>query len=567
MTSLFQPFIELWKRLSIGQRAGLIAGVGILAAIVLGTVNYATRPVMVTLYSGLNPQDAGKVVEELREKKIPVEVSANGSTVKVPQASVGELRLAFASQGIPSSGGLGYELFDKPMLGMTDFMQRMNLHRALEGEIARTIEEIEAVDKARVHLVTPTPRLFREDQKPATASIILQLKPGAVISREQVHSIAYMTAYAVEGLEVEHITVVDTRGNLLSEKTAQDEFAGLSNSQLEVQKSVESDLEQKALALLENALGPGKAEVKVTAKLNWNRLERTVENYDGDRAATLSEERNEATGDQTDQGSGTSERSVTNFQIPRTVEKYIPETGNVERLTASVVVDGVRSTQKNAEGNDTVLYRDRTPQELDKLRTLVATAIGYDLDRQDELTVVSFPLGPDAPPAEMPAGDATPFSRYLKYLDKLVLVVALVLLFLLVRSLIGRLSRSLPALPEAVTGNQLALGTAGGQYMLAGSGRAQGALGAAAHRAQSPAAGDTAGHGATATGDGHGGVTFTSPLQMPEIEIEDTTPNVQALRQQELLRRTTDYVIKKPENATQILRSWILEDATDKHAR
>ncbi len=568
MATLFQPFTELWKRLSYGQRAGLVVGVAVIAAIVAGTVSYSTRPVFVTMYSGLNASDASSIVEDLREKNIPFEVSGDGSTVRVPQESLGELRLQFAAEGVPSSGEIGYELFDKPMLGMTDFMQHMNQHRALEGELSKTIGQLASVENVRVHLVLPEQRLFREDQKPPTASIVLQLKPGAMLADEQVQSIAYMTAYAVEGLDIEHITIVDTKGNLLSGRTSRDELAGLSASQLEVQHAVEVGLEKKALALLENALGPEKSQVKVTAELNWDRVERTVENYDADRTATLSEERQEATGDQTEQGGGSSERSVTNYQVPRTVEKFVPETGNVERLSASVIVDGVRTPQKKPDGTDTTTYRDRTPEEIDKIRNLVASAIGFVPDRNDELTVVSFPLTTPSAAADLSPIQGDPKALWLKMIEKGVLVVMFILLFLLARSLLTKVGKQLPALPEAGTVGALGVGTAG----MLGAGTDGASLsmpGGDLSQAMS-GLGNQAGGGGSAGQNGDfesGQPRVIMKSNMPVVEFEDVAPSVDAIKHQELLRRATEYIIKKPENATQILRSWISDDSAEKPHR
>ncbi len=356
MANLLRPLLDLWQRLTLGQRAGLVLVLGLVIAIAAGTVNYTTRPVYTTLYSGLNGKDAAQILDKLRERKIPFEVGADGGAIKVPQEQVAELRLDFAGAGLPRSGEIGYELFDKPMLGMTDFVQQMNYHRALEGELARSISELDAVESARVHLVVPGARLFREDQKPATASIVLQLKPGAVLTAQQVQGITYMTAYSVEGLAVENITMVDSRGTMLTGRAARNDMAGLSSTQLEVQRSVETDLEQKALGLLENTLGAGRAQVKVTAKLNWNRIERTVEDYSADRAATLSEERQESSGGE-DLAGGNSERTVTNYQVPHTIEKQQPEVGNIERISASVLIDGNYKTGKGSGRRRTARLR------------------------------------------------------------------------------------------------------------------------------------------------------------------------------------------------------------------
>jgi flagellar M-ring protein FliF len=558
MATLFQPITDLWQRLSLGQRAGLILALGIAAAVVAGTVSYTTRPVMAVLYTGLEQKDAAKIVEGLRDQNIPFEVSSDGSMVKVPQESVNNLRLTFAGQGMPRSGEIGYELFDKPMLGMTDFVQKMNFHRALEGEIARTLNELEAVEGARVHLVLPTQRLFREDNKPATASIVLQLRAGASLTDRQVQAIANMTAFSVEGLETKNISILDSRGNLLT-SNARDDMAGLSSTQMEVQSSVEANLERKALTLLEDILGPGKARVQVTARLNWDRTERTVENYDPEQIATLSEET------QTSEGGadGATEKIVTNYNVPRTVEKFVPEVGNIERIWASVLVDGEYETQKAADGTVTKTYKERSAAELAKFQTLVAGAIGLDATRSDELTVLSFQFSDPEADTQTPTGNGL-MTMLPKILEKLVLGAIIVLIFLLARSLLGKLSERVPALPGGAVGSA-ALG-AGGTYSLPSGKHAQ--LQAGHNAAEIPEkdrqgnATGVPGGQVTVEEQGPGGSKVVFRRKDQTIVMDEEGPSVETLKHQELVRRTTKYIEENPENAAQIMRSWILDEAS-----
>lgn len=563
MATLFQPILDLWQRLSLGQRAGLILTIGIAAAVAAGAVSYTTRPVMTVLYTGLDQKDAAAVVDGLRDQDISYEVSSDGSTIKVPKESVNQLRLSFADLGLPHSGEIGYELFDKPMLGMTDFVQKMNFHRALEGEIARTLTELDGVEGARVHLVLPTQRLFKEDNKPATASVVLQLKGGASLSQRQVQAIANMTAYSVEGLETEHITIVDSHGNLLT-SNARDDMAGLSSTQLEVQNTIESNLEHKALVLLEDVLGPGKARVKVTAKLNWDRSERTTENYDPEQVATLSEEVQTVEGGD----NGNTEKIVTNYNVPRTVEKYVPETGNVERIWASVLIDGDYEETQAEDGTVTKAYKERSAEELAKFKTLVAGAIGVDPTRQDELTVLSFQFTEPESEQVVPTGGGDFMSMLPKILEKVVLAVIIVLIFLLAKSLLGKLSERVPALPGAVTAASLPAGAV-----------ATAAVGGATSSAQLPAGtstaapalaeGQAAGHSIGIPGgqviveeQGSGGPKVTFRRKDQNIIIDEEGPSVETLKHQELVRRTTKYIEANPENAAQIMRGWILEETS-----
>jgi flagellar M-ring protein FliF len=559
MATLFRPFIDLWQRLTLGQRAGLILTAGLVIAIVAGAVNYTTRPVYTTLYSGLNGKDAAQIADKLREKKITFDVSADGTTIKVPQEKVSELRLDFAGMGLPRSGEIGYELFDKPMLGMTDFVQQMNFHRALEGELARTIKELDAVETARVHLVVPSQRLFREDQKQPTASIVLQLKPGATLTPAQVQGIVYMTAYSVEGLDIGNITIVDTRGTMLTGKAARNDLVGLSSTQLEVQRSIESDLEQKALTLLENTLGVGRAQVKVTAKLNWNRVERTVDDYNPDRTATLSEERQESSGKaDASSGQSTSERSVTNYQVPHTIEKVVPEVGNIERISASVLVDGDYKTEKAADGKETRTYVERSPQDMEKFRSVVASAIGLDKKRGDELNVISFPFAQDESIQQKPVA----VMPWMKLIEKALLALGIIALFLLLRSLINRVSKSVPQLPAAAA--QGSLPAAHHVPFQLPEGVLPNTPAAVAAEAAATAAQLRSG-GTPPSADEASKVVFKSSSQAPQtVIIDDPSTSIEALKSQELLKRTTQYIVEKPDNATQILRSWISDESPEK---
>ncbi|MCB9365967.1 MAG: flagellar M-ring protein FliF [Calditrichaeota bacterium] len=547
---------ELWQRLSINQRALLVIGAGVLIAVSTAAISYTTRPVLVTLYSGLESKDAAAVTDGLRDQKIPYDVSSDG-TIKVPQEHVNQLRLTFAEKGIPHSGELGYELFDKPMLGMTDFLQKMNYHRAVEGELARTMTSIEGVENARVHLVVPEKRLFKEDQKPATASVVLTMKTGHSLNKKQVAALASLTAYAVEGLDPENVTIMDSEGNPLT-NGARDELAGLSSTQLEMQQSIEAELESKAENLIEDVVGPGRSRVEVTVKLNWNRIERTSEDYNPDRIATLSEETQSSEDTQT----GTSEKLVTNYQVPRTVERVVPEVGNIERIWASVLIDGVYENGSDAEGNPTQTYIERTPQELEKFRSLVANALGIDATRSDELTVISFQFtGNKTSPEQVNETPTGWLDLLQKFADKIVLLFVLLLAFFAIRGFMSKVSDRLPQLPAAVPAGALSAGAAG--HSLPGGSPEQ--LGGATHAqlqqgAQAGGAASPMGKSGVVMGEDGPKVIFKSGSEGPKlIELDDEGPSIEALRSQEILNRTIQFVINKPDNAAQILRAWVAD--------
>ncbi|MBI4531858.1 MAG: flagellar M-ring protein FliF, partial [Candidatus Latescibacteria bacterium] len=272
------------EKLTPNQRMLLSAGVTALL-IGLGFLLFQSPQLAyVPLYTDLDPVDAAKVVETLESTNIPYQLARGGTAVLVPADRAERLRLSFAAQGLPKTGIIGYEIFDKVNLGMTDFIQKVNFRRALEGELTKTIESLEEVSSARVHIVKPEPSLFIEKEKLTTASIMLKLRSSiSRLTREQIHGITYLVATSVEGLTPENITIVDDSGKMLSDKKPEDTAIGLSQQQLELQKGVESYLEKKAQTMLDEMIGQGKSIVKISAALNFKKVDSTLEQFDPER--------------------------------------------------------------------------------------------------------------------------------------------------------------------------------------------------------------------------------------------------------------------------------------------
>jgi flagellar M-ring protein FliF len=542
--SFLSPINNFWKRLTMGQKAGLVASTAILFFVLAALLTWTSRAPYTTLYSDLNEKDASRIADELRDTKTPFQLAEGGTKILVPQNRVNELRLHFAGLGLPSSGALGYELFDKPVLGMTEFMQKMNYHRALEGELSRTIGDLEEVDAARVHLVIPEAALFAEDKKEPTASVVLRMKPNAQLSRRQIQGISYLIAYAVEGLKVDNITIVDAAGNPLSGALHSDAAAGLTATQLEVQFSLEDALARKAESMLNGVLGNGKSQVKVAAKLKWDRVERTVESFDADQAAIRSEERRESSGESGSEGGTSSqENQITNYEIPRTVEKIVPEVGGIERLSVSVMVDGIYRTAKDATGKESREFVDRTPAELAKFTDLVKASVGFDATRNDQISVVCFPF--ERVEELLPATPTETRDRTLLPLaEKGILALLLIGIFLLARSILRRVSLALPPLPT-VEGAPARIGRERTTATLPPGGSRESALPTGSTPAvEAPK------------------VIFKSREQGP-IEIEEDEIPVEALKRAELHKRTSQFVVEKPEQATQLVRSWLIEEGNE----
>ncbi|MBI5837328.1 MAG: flagellar M-ring protein FliF [Candidatus Eisenbacteria bacterium] len=369
-----------WKRLSANQRMAVV--LSLLAVVALGALvaTWAGRPDYQVLYTGLKSEDGGRIVEKLRTKKVPFQLRDGGATVLVPAAQVYETRLDLATAGLPQSGGVGYEVFDKNNFGMTDFVQKLNYQRALEGELTRTIQGIEEVEQARVHLVLPEPHLYTEERAVPTASVVLKLRGR--LNQGQVHGITRLVASGVEGLKPEDVTVIDTNGNVLSKGHSANSIAGLSNDQLELQQNVENYLSHKVQGMLEEVLGSNRAVVQVSAQLDFDKIERTVEKYDPDNQVVRSEEKNDT------QGQGGGERStssVVNYEVSKSVEHIASASGGIRKLSVAVMVDG--AYQVDAKGARK--YQPRSPEELTKIRNIVRNAVGIDAKRGDELEVAN----------------------------------------------------------------------------------------------------------------------------------------------------------------------------------
>ena len=279
-----------FSQFSISQRmiilialAGSIAG---LVAVGLWT----QQPDMQVLFSNLAPDDAGAIVDKLKDSKVPYETSGGGTTILVPSAQVHDLRLELAGQGLPHGGGVGFEIFDRSTLGMSEFVQKLNYRRALQGELARMIAQMPEVERARVHLAMPERRLFATEQDRARASVVLSLRGGQMLAKAQVQGIVHLVSSSVEGLQARDVTVVDGHGQLLS-NASNDETAGLTGSQLEYQRTVEKDIETRIQSMLERIVGTNKAVVRVSSQLDFRKVETTEERFDPNGQVVRSEQR------------------------------------------------------------------------------------------------------------------------------------------------------------------------------------------------------------------------------------------------------------------------------------
>lgn len=283
---LLDQLRAIYQGMSRPRRLALLVLTGLCVAVIAGVGFFAFQTDYQVLYSGLSAEDAGAVTAKLQAQSVPFKLAAGGSSILVPAERVHQLRLDLAVEGVPGKGK-GFELFDEMNVGMTPFLQHVNLDRALQAELAKTIMQVESVVQARVHLVRPEPTPFVREQKPATASVILKLKPGAILTRSAAQGIVALVSRSVEGLSPEHVTLVDTSGRVLSE-THGDTPAPVT-TQMEYRREMETYLSQRAEDMLGQVLGPGRAVVRVTAEVNFLHQKTKKETYDPDQRVLVKE--------------------------------------------------------------------------------------------------------------------------------------------------------------------------------------------------------------------------------------------------------------------------------------
>src|SRR3989454_1722830 len=312
---------RLWSQLAaffLAQppaRRVAIGAVGVASmAVVLGLAWWAQRPLYRPLFTNLSTTDAASIVEALKAEKVAYRLEDDGRAVLVPAERLYELRLALAARGLPEGGGVGFEIFDKQSLGVTDFLQRLNYQRALQGELSRTIGQLGGVEAARVHLALPERSLFVAEDRRPSASVVVKLVQGRTLSAAQIDGIVHLVAASVEGLQPEAVTVVDEAGRILTSDRRGAEAAGTSNAPLEIQQAVERGAEERIESMLGAVVGRDKVVARVAASLDFSRVERTEETYDPDRTAIRTQRttREETIGAKTPGGAPGVQANLTN---------------------------------------------------------------------------------------------------------------------------------------------------------------------------------------------------------------------------------------------------------------
>ena len=431
--SRFQPIMptdqlnKLLRALTLQQRWTI----GVVALVVLGGLygfmRWERDASFVPLYTELAAEDAGPVVQKLKEEGVAYRLTNNGGTISVPDDRVAELRLEMAGAGLPKSGRLGFELFDKSNFGITEFAEHVNYRRALEGELERSVMSVAAIEQARVHISMPQESVFLDTRQPAKASVLVKIRRGANLPDSAIPAITNLVASAVEGLSPESVAVLDMRGNLLNRPkradAAGDESSG---GALEYRQKVEHDLATKLDSTLEPLLGAGRFRTAVSAETEMKSGEQSEETFDPEHSVMVSSQKTEDVSSQNRPAEGipgtastlpdnsarppgggptTSRKTESvNYQTSHTVKRMVLPQGEIQRLSVSVLLD----YDVQYDSGKRVL-NPPSPDRLKVIHDLVAAAAGLNMDRGDQLIVETLPfestLTFDAPVADAPAAN------------------------------------------------------------------------------------------------------------------------------------------------------------------
>ena len=484
-------FKKLYANLSMAQRVTIVLAALAVGAGLLSFARWRRESDFRPLYTTLASEDAGAVVQKLKESGVEYRLAENGSTVLVPSAKVAEMRLEMASAGLPKSGRIGFELFDKTNFGATEFVEHINYRRALEGELERTVMSLAEIEQARVHVTFPKESVYLEARQPAKASVVVRLRPGAQLVPQNVTAIQHLLASAVEGLTPESVSVLDVEGHLLSRTRIPPSEDGTESGDriLEIRQSIERDLVAKISSTLEPLLGADKFRVGASVECDFTSGEQSDEIFDPNRSVMVSSQKSEDTS--TTGGAagipgtasnlprppakpatalaGTSRRTESiAYQSSRTVRHTKMPEGTVKKMSLAVLLD--QNVRWEGQGNK--LHRvieQPSAEKLKSIRDLVAAATGFSTERGDQLIVESLPFEstlnlepPSATAVPKPATNTTNLPPWLaKYLDNRWILIgatlALGFILSLIRRAIGKMfgrkkeasAETQPALPSA----------------------------------------------------------------------------------------------------------------------
>jgi flagellar M-ring protein FliF len=416
LSKLFAQLRDIWGQLGATQRLNVAAATFVLVAGLCVLAFWSSRADYGLLYGGLSDAEAAKVIAALDDAKVPYKTGTGGGSILVPADKVYQMRMQLAGRGIPSGDGVGFEIFDKANFGISDFVQRANYSRAIEGELARTISQIDEVESARVMIVMPENRLLLDKDTYPTASVFVHVRGNSQLEQQSINSIRFLVANSVEGLKPNHVSVVDNLGNVLSENSDDNSLTGLTSTQLVARRNLEQYLAKKAQDMLDKVLGPGQAIVRVSADINYDTLTRSDVKYDPDGQVIQTQTKDDQNTDSSTTSSttpvgiagntstnasqggpapinSTQNRNTTStieYDISKTTSDMVETAGGIKRLTASVSI----AAQVQGTGDARKIV-PRTPEELEKLRSVVASAVGIDTTRGDSIALEELQFNND----------------------------------------------------------------------------------------------------------------------------------------------------------------------------
>ena len=420
MNPVIERIISIFKEMSMVRKSLLGGLVLVVAAGFITMFFYANKTPYKAAYSGLNQDDAAAVVEALRASNTPYNLTGDGTTILVPEDIVYDVRLTMAKQGIPKGGGVGYEIFDKSEFGTTEFVQKINKKRALQGELARTIAAFDAVKDAKVMIVLPKESVFVEETKQPSASILLELISD--LQKEEVAAIAHLVASSVQDLTPKLVTIVDTAGRILFEGKSEEEQArieaeNLADAQYQYKIRFEENLTRRIQTMLERIVGADKAIVRVTSEMDFSKNSMNEEIYDpferggefirsrknrAEKVVQINEEigipssvnpitDEDQTGDQTQERINKNDDTV-NYEISRRVRETAKPMATLARLSVAAVIDGKYEFQTDDSGNKKRVYTPRSAEEMQQFQSIVVKAMGFNEERNDQVSMECFPF-------------------------------------------------------------------------------------------------------------------------------------------------------------------------------
>jgi len=446
MENFFNQIASMFNRYTTAQKAVMITlSIGMVSAII-ALVVWANRPEYELLYADIDPSTASKMVSDLKSEKVRYRLENGGKTILIPTESVSEWRLKFTEQGYVGDMISGYEIFDNSEIGMTTFKQKLNMRRALEGELTRTINQFPGVMNSRVHLALPEEKLF-EKETHGKASVVLYLVPGVIIEEEQVKGISALIANSVDGINADAVVVVDSDGKLLSDSQGEQTVMGSTGNQWDLKNSVESRLQTKIQDILDGVLGYQNSIAKVSVNLNFEKIERTTEAFDPDKVVILSEERQTESSFGQDSAQYAKENVLTNYELNKTVEHYVSPTGGISRVTVAVLVDGTYVEEEDEEGEIQKVYQSRSDIELNQISDLVKSAVGYMEERGDLIEVENIQFNRRAFDEDMEYFEkAETRALWASVINKGLLLVSVLVALFVMRTLFKQTDESLDVL-------------------------------------------------------------------------------------------------------------------------